>query len=92
MRAPAIVIATLLGLSAFAQDYPALSRATFDTTETYTMQRVSGYFKHPDGGDVALIMVRAESTGTLYRVAMRHDSLKEIVPGDTVTVEPPPMP
>lgn len=64
----------LLCLTAFAQE--PITRLDFDTAEVYTMQRVSGYFKHPDGGDVALIVVRAQGTGAMYRVAMRMGTSK----------------
>lgn len=90
MGIKATVITLLLSGSALAQQ--PLTRLNLDTAETYTMQRVSGYFKHPDGGDVALIVVQAQTTFVHYRVAMRMEYLEGVKPGDTLTIDEAPLP
>ena len=89
-RPATAVLAAILTLTTWAQQ--PLTRLNFDTAEVYTMQRVSGYFKHPDGGDVALIVVRAQGTGAMYRVVMRMEYIEGVKPGDTLTIDEVPLP
>lgn len=63
-----------------------ITRLNYDSTEVYTMQYISSVFTHPSRGEVALVVVRASSTGTLYRIAMHQEYTVGIKPGDIVIV------
>lgn len=90
VRPATAILALFLSLAAVAQE--PITRLNLNTAEVYTMQRVSGYFKHPDGGDVALIVVQAQSTLIHFRVAMRMEYLEGVKPGDTLTIDEAPLP
>lgn len=80
-----LLAALLLSTSAMAQ--PALKPQDYDPHETYYFERQSGSYIHPkDGSVVILVVVRAATTGTYYRVPMRPEDADTMAKGDEVVV------
>lgn len=84
-----ILLAAILiffSMSVLGQD--VITRDNFDPQETYILQHPIGSYIHTKGYRVATILVKAQSTGVFYRVAIRQEYLDGMKPGDEVEIEP----
>lgn len=84
------VVAALFVLAFSVSAQEPIKRSDLDSTEVYTFVQHAGNYVHPKGYPVAVIIIKAEKSGTFYKVAMRSEYISRLSSGDIVEINPVP--